>query len=421
MFRRISLFKSLVIVLLICFTAKIFVGYKMQNTFLQRGNSKTFLNLIAYNLVLHNEFSVATGIPSVDYEPLYPMIMSIAYKLTGNDWIALTIMQALLHLATSLLVFFLAKNLWNELAGFIAALYHAFYPYLFTYSLSIYDTTLFVFIMVLLIFLTLRDNFKTAHLAGIGICLGLGLLTRGTTLTFIPPVLLYVGYTAYKSGIFLDFFKKPLIVIIVMIITLSPWCIRNYNYTNSILVSTHGPFGLWQGNNLYSEHYLKNNISLDEIYRLNPPPAIYAQYPMEQRMPADAVKVANAYQKEAQTWIKENPETFIRLAILKAQKLWTWNRNPKSSNPVYGSNEDRGATYLISYLPLLLALPFGLFFLFKKKWQYSLFIILTLLFFTLAHMIAMGFTRARIPIDFLLMICFGVAVSWLLKKFFLKI
>ncbi|HNR19331.1 MAG TPA: glycosyltransferase family 39 protein [Bacteroidia bacterium] len=420
MFRKISLFKTLIVVLLICFTAKIFAGYKLQNTFLQRGNSKTFLNLIAYNLVLHDEFSVATGIPSVDYEPLYPMLMSAAYKITGNDWIALTFIQALLHLLTSLLVFFLTKRIWNEIAGFIAALYHAFYPYLFTYSLSIYDTTMFVFLLVSLVFLTIRTNFKISHLAGIGICLGLGLLTRGTTLTFIPPVLMYVAYIAYKNGGFIKMIKQPALIILVMFLTLSPWLMRNYNYTKRIAISTHGPFGLWQGNNSYTEHYLSNNISLDEIYRLKPPPDIYAKYPMQQRMPEDAVLVADAYKEEARNWITENPETFIRLAFIKAQKLWTWNRNPFSSNPVYGSNEGRSTTYLISYLPLLLTLPFGLFLLVKGKWEYAVLIILILLSFTAAHMIAMGFTRARIPIDFLLMICFGIAVSWVLKKVFFE-
>ena len=411
-----SLKKILVAILIILFAAKIFAGYRLQNTFLQRGNSKTFLNLIAYNLVLHDESSVATGIPSVDYEPLYPMLMSVAYKITGNDWIALTVMQALLHLATSLLIFFLTKRIWNELSGFIAALYHAIYPYLFTYSLSIYDTTLFVFLLVALMYLVYNHKYNYWHLTGIGVCIGLGLLTRGTTLTFIPPILLYIAYIAFSNGNLLNVVKQCTVVIAASIIILSPWLIRNYNYTGRATVSTHGPFGLWQGNNAYSEYYLNRDISLDEIYRLKPPPPIYARYPMEQRMPAQAVEVADAYKKEAVTWIKENPKIFFRMALVKAQKLWSWNRNPQSKNPVVGSNEGRSITYFISYLPLLLSLPFGLFLLFRKNKTHALLLIAILLTFTLAHMIAIGFTRARIPVDFLLMICFGVAISFLIDK-----
>lgn len=417
---KISLFKVLLVVLVLCFSVKIFAGYELQDSFLNRGNSKTFLNLIAYNLVLHDEFSVATGIPSVDYEPLYPVLMSTAYKLTGNDWIALTVIQAVLHLLTSLLIFFLTKEIWNKLAGFIAALYHAFYPYLFTYTLSIYDTTLFVFLLVLLVYLTVRSKFNIVHLTGIGICLGLGLLTRATTLTFIPPIMLYIAYIAYSNEKILGVIKQCSLVVCATAITLAPWLIRNYYYTGRVTISTHGPFGLWQGNNEHTEYYLTHNISLDEIYRLKPPPDIYARYPMQQRMPVEAVKVADAYQKEAQQWISENPQTFLRLTLLKAEKLWTWNRNPQSSIPVYGSNEGRSLTYLLSYLPLLLSLPFGLFLLYKKGRIYALLIIAILLSFTAAHMIAMGFTRARIPVDFLLMICFGVCFSFIIRKFFSK-
>jgi 4-amino-4-deoxy-L-arabinose transferase-like glycosyltransferase len=412
---KFSLKSVLLIILLLAFSAKIYTGYSLREQFLQRGNSKTYLNLIAYNLLLHDEFSVKTGTPSVDYEPLYPMLMSIAYRMTGNDWIGLTIIQAILHLITSLLIFFLTCKLWNQLAGFIASLYHAFYPYLFTYTLSIYDTTVFVFILVGLLYLTIKEKHKPIHLILAGILIGLGLLSRGTVLTFIPPVLLYVFYKGFVEKGFLNATINCTMIIVATIVTMSPWLIRNYNYTGRILVSTHGPFGLWQGNNQFTEYYLSKNISLDEIYRRKPSPEIYAQFPMDERKPEEAVKIADAYKEEAVSWIKTHPKEFVNLAFLKAQKLWTWNRNPVSSNPKFGSNEGRQSVNLISYLPLLICFPLGLLFLYKKNKPAALLIIAILICFTGAHMIAIGFTRARIPIDFILMICFGITAAHLIE------
>ncbi len=404
--------------LLLSFAAKLYSGHHLRHSFLQRGNSKTYLNAIANNLVLNNEYSIMKGIPSVDYEPLYPFIMSIAYSLSGTNWLALTIIQALLHLITSFLIYKIASALWSESAGMVAGLFHSFYPYLFTYSLSVYDTTLFVFLLVFIIYFTLVKNKNYVHFVIAGLLFGLAFLTRATILTFIPPLFLFLAYTVTKRESFLMATTKICVMILAMVVTMGPWLMRNHNLTGRYLISTHGSFGLWQGNNEYSEEYLSKNISVDNIYRLQPPLAIYAKYPLEPRLPKEAVTAANAYQQEAMGWIKSHPSDFIRLAFIKAQKLWTWNRNPSSNNPKFGSNEVRQSVNLVSYLPLLLALPFGLTLLFKKNKPAALAIAGILICFTGAHMIAMGFTRARIPVDFLLMICFGIVISYLIEKYF---
>jgi len=403
--------------LLISFAAKLYTGHHLRHTFLERGNSKTYLNAIAYNLVLNSEYSIKKGIPSVDYEPLFPFMMSIAYSISGPNWLALTIMQALLHLLTSFLIYKIASSLWSETSGMIAGAFHSFYPYLFTYSLSIYDTTLFVFLLVAIVYFTLIKNKNYAHFVIAGVLFGLAFLTRATILTFIPPLFLFLAYTITKRESFFMAVTKISVLILAMIVTMGPWLTRNHQLTGRYLISTHGPFGLWQGNNEYSGEYLSKNISLDNIYRLQPPLAIYAKYPLEPRFPKEAVIAADAYQQEAMGWIRSHPSDFPHLAFLKAQKLWTWNRNPSSSNPKFGTNEGRQSVNLISYLPLLIALPFGLVFLYKKNKAAALAIAGILLCFTGAHMIAMGFTRARIPVDFLLMICFGIAVDFAIEHY----
>jgi 4-amino-4-deoxy-L-arabinose transferase-like glycosyltransferase len=402
------------------FTAKIITGYQLRETFLQRGNSKTYLNAIAFNLVLNHEYQIQKDIPSVDYEPLYPWLMNVAYSMSGPNWLALTIMQALLHLLTSFLIFKTCSALWNPVAGCMAGIYHSFYPYLFTYSLSVYDTTLFVFLLVTATYFILANNHKLFHFIIAGIVIGLAFLTRATIITFLPPFILFILYAFTKKSGIKNALTRIGVLMLACIITLAPWLIRNYGLTGKILISTHGAFGLWQGNNDLSEFYLKNNISLDEIYRRTPPPEIYTKFPLTSRTPADAIIAADNYKEETKNWIKENPKTFVRIAFLKAQKLWTWNRNPKSSNPKFGSNEGRQYVNLIAYLPLLFCFPFGFWFLFKKNKAIALTILCILICFTAAHMVAMGFTRARIPIDFLLMIFAGIALSEFLEMFMLK-
>jgi len=414
---RNNLLKIFYVIIIVLFVSKIVCGYNLRDSFLNRGNSHTFLNKLAFNLVDHNEFSINAGTPSVDYEPLYPWLMSAAYSISGAGWLALTIIQALLHSITSFMIYMLAKKMWNETAGFFAGLFHAFYPYFFTYSLSIYDTTLFVFLVFMTIWILLRDKLSMKHFILSGIFTGLAFLTRGTMIVFLIPLLVYCFYIVWKKKNITQAVIACTVIIGMNIITQLPWLMRNKNLTGQFMISTHGPFGFWQGNNDYSYEYLSKNISLDEIYRRNPPPEIYRKYPMKSREPKEAVAVAGEFQKEAVEWIKTHPQDFIKLAFLKVQKLWTWNRNPASSNLAYGTNEGREIVHKISYLPLLLLSPIGLFFLWKKNIPAALLIIGIVCCFTGAHAIVMGFTRARLPLDPLLMILTGIAVAGFSERF----
>ncbi len=420
MLKKINVSKLFFAIVVIAFVAKLIAGFNVRNTFMNRGNSHTPMNALAFNLIGSNEFSITSGTPSIDYEPLYPWLMSIGYRISGSNWLGVTVLQAVLHALTSLMLFLSARTLWNELAGFFAGLFHVMYPYLFLYTISIYDTTLFVFLVVAVFYLLTQKNLTTKHLLLGGIALGLGFLTRGTMIVFIPALLWYVFYNVMKEKNVRTAIIGCGIVITATALTMAPWLIRNKNLTGRLMISTHGPFGLWQGNNDFTKEYLSNNISLDEIYKRVPPPDIYAKYPNKERAPIEAIAVADAYKIEASTWIKNHPSEFIELAFIKAQKLWTWNRNP-ASKPKFGTNEDRDTANIISYLPLLLLSIAGIFFVWKKNIPLALLFIGTAICYTGAHMIAMGFTRARLPLDPLLMILAGIALDKIVSRMQLSV
>ena len=64
------------------------MGYYLKESFFSRGNSHTALNSIAFNLVENFEFAIDSGIPSIDYEPLYPAILALTYKALGKSIIS---------------------------------------------------------------------------------------------------------------------------------------------------------------------------------------------------------------------------------------------------------------------------------------------------------------------------------------------
>jgi len=414
-FKKKPIYCFLLLILLVSFSAKLIVGYAIRDSFFRRGNSYGALNAIAFNLADNCEYAIESGIPSIDYEPLYPFILAAGYKIFGANWFGVTVIQAILFGITSYLLFLIGKQLENEMAGLIAATYHSFYPYLFLHSLSVVDTTQYIFVTTLLVYVVVYSKergYPFWSYGCIGSLMGLAFLSRGSALVFLPPVLLYIFLTTENKRII----GKYTILFVCALLTLSPWLIRNYLHAGTFIISTHGPFGLWQGNNEYSYDYLKNNISLDEVYRREPRPRIYQDNPTRPRPPVEAIKVAQKYKSEAARFIKDNPIEFSKLCWIKFIKFWSLTYNPVVSSYAYGNNNIRQCVYFVSYAPLLFSFLFGLYFLKRKSLSIFFMFFGILVTYTAAHMIVMGFTRARLPLDPFLMVLFGITISTIYTK-----
>jgi 4-amino-4-deoxy-L-arabinose transferase-like glycosyltransferase len=400
------------VAIVVSFLAKLAVGFALRDSFFQRGNSYSPLNLIARNLSEAGEFSIQKGIPSLDYEPLYPIIMACGYRVFGTNWFGITLLQGLFFGLATWLIFLIGAHLMNDLAGFLAATYHSFYPALFLHSLSVIDTTVFVLLLIGMLYLAVvkfnqPDKFWIN--AALGFTAGLSILFRGSVFFVLPAVLLYV--VILQRNDLRRLVRSLLVMFCAALVTIAPWLIRNYRLTQTVVISAHGGFGFWQGNNKKTAYYLKNDISLDRVYQDRPQPVIYQRYPIAVRPPKDAVAVDKLYKSEALTFIKANPEVFLRLALLKFVKFWSWTYNPGSASYAYGDVKLRRVAYFFPFVLLLAALPFGLVRLFRQS--RALFVLISgiLVFYTFGHMAVMAYSRLRLPLDPLLMILFGLAAA----------
>ena len=410
---RPSIQQVVLLVILVSFAAKLALGYLIRDSFFSRGNSFGPLNAIARNIVRNFEYAQQPGIPSVDYEPLYPAILAASYRLFGENWFGVTFIQGVLFGATSYLLFLIGRRVRDEVTGLVAALYHSFYPYLFCQTLSVVDTTQFIFIIVLLLQVVLSDcprSHIVRYYGSTGSLIGLSLLSRGSAIAMLPPIIVYALFKG-RGKVML---KGLAIMVGATAIVLAPWLTRNYRYAKMPIISTHGPFGLWQGNNEFSYEYLRNNISLDSIYALNPPPRIYQENPLKPRPPKEAVKVAEKYKAAAFRFMRENPKEFIKLCWIKCVKFWSWTYNgysPSKSSYGFGDHKIRKYVYFLSYVPLLILFLPGFWLLSRQSQSHFMLFSCTILTYTVAHMIVIGYTRLRLPLDPLLMILLGIVIS----------
>ena len=398
------------------FFVKIFIGWLLSYSFFERGNSYTNLNAIAGNIINYGEFSIVQGVYSIDYEPLYPILLAFSYTIFGENWSGVTIIQAGLYALSSWLIYKIGSIIWDSRAGVFAAILHSFYPFLFFHSLSIIDTTLFIFLTLALVHsvLLVRPKVCSARLLDyffIGFFLALLFLCRGTAIVFVPGLILILVLWLWRDK---NFFRISgcCLSLIVFAVIVSPWLVRNYQLTDELFISAHGSFGLWQGNNENSLELLKNNISLDRVYQKNPP-QLYQRFPLAPRDPGQALLVESLYKAKAVEFILANPYQFIELSAWKFIKLWSPFYNPIGRSYSYGSVMLRQIFNVISYTPILILSIIGAMQLLikKDKRDYLIFFLSLILFFTIAHMIVMGYTRLRLPIDPILMVLAGVAMS----------
>lgn len=203
------------------------------------------------------------GIPTHQYPPLYPIVISAAFILKDMAaiYIALKIINALISSLIIIPVWLLSRNFLNEKESITLAIYSLIFPYSI-YSNVIMSENLFYPLFMFTIYLiyesTIKDNFKIDVLCGFSI--GLLSLTKITgnflLITFVFVLLIEIIikiknkekneplFKCYKNITkFSVFFIKHVLmaikkkwgVFLAYALIVSPWFIRNgYHFGYSL-------------------------------------------------------------------------------------------------------------------------------------------------------------------------------------------
>lgn len=195
--------------------------------------------------------------PVIYRSPGFPMFLAGIYYIFGHHYITAKIIQAVIGALFCIVIFLIANMIYdNAIIGLIASLFTALYkPFIsgFYYyggpaSLrSEYFCTFMVGLAILALFYFIKkEDIKTGILAGI--FMGLAVLTR-TEFALFPIVLII--YLLYISKLSLKvLLKKYFVVYLFIILTISPWIVRNYIvFKEFIPLSTTGGITFWVGNN----------------------------------------------------------------------------------------------------------------------------------------------------------------------------
>jgi len=182
-----------------------------------------------YHFSSIEEFSGAYSLP-----PVYPVFLAGIYAVTGQNFFAVRIVQAILGALLCLVMFLIGQKVFNKTVGLFAAIAATFYPLLIFTSGLLYSTMIFALFIALFVWFMLLSLEKKSWLWPVlsGVCLGVATLAGPILFALYPMTALWILVAVQQN--FFGKIRLGSLVFVAAILTLVPWGIRNYQIFGKI-------------------------------------------------------------------------------------------------------------------------------------------------------------------------------------------
>lgn len=195
-------------------------------------------------------YAYADGTPTAYWPVGYSAFLALFIYLLGDPQTALIISNVLLVILLIIGFYQLALiALRDRLSARIALLLFAFYPDHIAYS-SLATSELLASLLTIGYLAIVLTRHSPIHAVLAGAVLGLAALTKAQSLLLPVLVCLYFFWLARKSSDRLQALYVFAITMLVAVLVISPWSIRNHQlFDRFIAISTNGGVNLYIGNN----------------------------------------------------------------------------------------------------------------------------------------------------------------------------
>lgn len=289
-----------------------------------------------------------TLLPTAYRPVLYPLLLALCSRAGEVSLVAVGIVHLVLGLLTVALVFDLAVR-WKLglLPAALAALLVACDPILVYQSSFIMTETLATLLAVGCWWQLGRwgERPTLGNLVASGALLGLAILCRPTFLPWAALVMIAIAWHSRGRQRVL----APLVLALAMLVTLSPWLVRNYVQFQRVMVATtHGGYTLWLANNPSYYDWLRSDKQyawpgipeeeqVAEVYRTSkffivnsegdPTVTDQAWHGFAQTQPEWFLDLEFAaddeFRDRAQEAIRAEPGMFVLASLARVRDLWS--------------------------------------------------------------------------------------------------
>jgi 4-amino-4-deoxy-L-arabinose transferase-like glycosyltransferase len=326
--------------------------------------------LLAVSLKQNNQYHGIRDQPTAYRPPLYPLWMSLIYRLTfsTHPWVII-FFQILLSSLSCILIFELGKIHFTENIAFWGAIVMAINPFIAYFSCQLLTETLFIFLYLFFLWTLSQKNPARPIISGV--VAGLCALCRPTGMLFILLGFVYhLRLWDFKNLLW----KNAALFLLLAILTLTPWTLRNWQKGLGFHpVSTNGAANLLLG---MHRHWLQSihvqGLTFDRLQ--------FEHLPEGQRS-------ARQYGLALQL-IKTHPQHFLKITLIKG--LHFFSPKPSATYPAFAR--------IISIVFVSFLLLLGLCGLLHHRSEFSHFLLTLMISYSALHTITLANIRFRIPV-----------------------
>jgi len=359
--------------------------------------------------------------------PLYPYFLGIVYVLFGESFYLSGLIQIIIGSLSCVLIFLLAKKLFNPTIGIIASVIACFYAPLIYHDAELLIPVLIIFLDLTLILLLLdaeaRLHKRWWLLAGI--VLGFSAIARPNILIFVPSVLLWICLKFWRENRN-KIVSSGLFFLLGMILVISPVTFRNWVVGKDfVLIASQGGINFFIGNNPISDgktatagfvslplEGYKDNVWITSI-RL-------AEKSMGKKLKPS--EISNFWFRQGLHFIKTYPLKYLQLSGKKLYYFWNSYEIEIIRN-IYFFSKWSSVLKLLLW-DHLLRFPFGIIsplaifgiILSAKFWKKFFLIYAFILSYMFSVILFFVTSRHRLPVIPLLIIFASYSIYWLVEK-----
>ena len=373
--------------------------------------------ILVENLYYHNSLSLIRFddllVPNLWMPPLYAYyiyIHTFLFGIEGDLVKSIIISQIIISSITSVIFFKILDIYFEYKFAVVGTVIFCLFPIIVYSACQISSITIYLFLSISFILLVVKlISEKKVSLIFLGILSGLLILTSRDFIIIYLFSLLYIFYFKFLK------FKNLVIVLIVTLITISPYLVRNYVVFDKIVVHSGLGYNLWKAYNPESKvegfqnsnpkgiekkytdeseelQFKLNAVDRDKFYRLN----------------EDKI-----YLNQAFNYISDEPLRYINLFFKRLLSFYFIDLNSSQKN--YYNFFHVVPNFLISLFSI-----FGII-LYKKdnyKFNYIFLIMLLLVFIYACFAILPRYKVYILPLQIILSLNFFQYIYYkLIKKY----
>jgi 4-amino-4-deoxy-L-arabinose transferase-like glycosyltransferase len=276
------------------------------------------------NVLAGYGFAMDPGTPTSIRPPLYPALLAATWFVSGpGNLQAVRLVQIVVTLATTGLIFLIGRRLYGPDVGRVAAAICWLYPSLVFSNFLILTETLFTFLLVGFVFLAvmLVQSPRTVVALACGAALALAALTRSVLwpapLVFCPMLFLLIrGPLGLRIAM-------PLFVLTGFLVVLAPWAVRNTRLQGVFTtVDTMGGLNLRMGN----YEYTPEDRMWDAVSLTGERSWVYALAQEHIETPITEGFKDKWAQRKAIEYMRQHPAQTVKRSIIKFADFWGLER-----------------------------------------------------------------------------------------------